>query len=260
MVKHIFCDLDGTLLKDFHKINDEDIEALMLAQEKGITISIATGRLDYEIKMLMDKYNFKGYRVSQNGAVVFDNHMNLVYEKSLSHEDIQIILAALKGQKIIIFFETAEAYIVEKKLPIVEEFEKSQPFITYIENQNILHELDKHQFVTISIWAEKDDNVNIKKYLDSILPNHIVSYISSKYTIDITSSYNSKGNGIMQLCLKDNIPLNEIAVIGDSHNDISMFKITEHSYVMEEADLEVKAHANHSVINVKMAVLDIMKN
>lgn len=260
MIKHIFCDLDGTLLKDFHVIDDEDVEALKLAQEKGITISIATGRLDYEIKMLMDRYQLKGYRISQNGAVVFDEYDQLVYEKCLSHEDSLTILKALQGHHIITFFQTADAYIVEEKVPLIVEFEKSQSLITYIENKNILHELDKHQFVSISIWAEIDYNIELKKELDKVLPPHLISYISSKYTLDITNAENSKGNGIKQICQKSHISLNEIAVIGDSQNDISMFNITDYSYVMNEADFEVKKHAQYCIENVKNAVLDILKN
>jgi len=258
MIKHIFCDLDGTLLKDFHKIHDEDIKALQLAQEKGITISIATGRLDYEISMLMHQYQLKGYRISQNGGVVFNDQDQLVYEKSLSHDDILTILNVLKGLPIIIFFQTADAYIVEKKVQFVLDFEKSQSLITYIENQNILNELDNYEFVTISVWTEKDYNLELKMQLDQILPQNLISYVSSKYTLDITSAKNSKGNSIHHLCQSNGVSLDEIAVIGDSHNDISMFHITKHSYVMNEADLEVKKHAKVSVESVKDAVLDIL--
>ncbi len=260
MVKHIFCDLDGTLLKDFKTINKEDIEALKKAQDNGITVSIATGRLDYEIKMLMQKYQIKGYRISQNGAVVFDDNNQLVYEKSLSYQDIMKILEALKGHHIIVFFQTADAYIVEKKHPIVSEFEKSQTFITYIENMNILNELDHYEFVTISVWAEEGHNIEIKKQLDKILPKHVVTYVSSKYTLDITSAVNSKGNAIVHLCDKRGINLDEIAVIGDSQNDISMFNITNHSYVMIEADEDVKRHAKVVVNDVKDAVYHILNN
>ncbi|QVK17967.1 HAD family hydrolase [Mycoplasmatota bacterium] len=260
MIKHIFCDLDGTLLKDFNKILDEDIKALQAAQEKGLTVSIATGRLDYEIKMIMNKYQLKGYRISQNGAVVFDELNQLVYEKSISNEDTLTILKALKGYHIVIFFQTADAYIVEEKIPLIVEFEKSQSLITYNENKNILKELDKHQFISISIWAEEDHNIEIKKQLDKVLPPHLVSYVSSKYTLDITDVENSKGNGIKQICEKNKISLNEIAVIGDSQNDLSMFNITDNSYVMDEADVEVKKHAQFCVESVKHAVFDILNN
>lgn len=254
MIKHIFCDLDGTLIKDFHTINEEDIKALQTAQKKGIKISIATGRLDYEISMLMKKYKLNGFRISQNGAVVFSEDNQLIYEKELNIEDVHKILHTLKGQSVIVLFQTTDSYIVENKLSIIKEFEQSQPYITYIENKNILNELEKYQFVTISLWTEKDYNIELKKQLDEILPNNIVTYISSKYTLDITCLDNSKGNGISFLCKKNNINLDEIAVIGDSQNDISMFNITENSFVMYESNLDVKKYAKYEVESVKDAI------
>ncbi len=254
VVKHVFCDLDGTLLKNFRAIEEEDIKALQVAQEKGIKISIATGRLDYEINMVMGRLKLNGYRISQNGALVFSEDNKLVYEKALNIEDVHTILAALKGENTIIVFQTANDYIVENKNSIIIDIEKSQPYMRYIENKNILNELGKYQFVTISLLTEMGYNIDLKKQLDNILPKNIVSYISSKYTLDITCIENSKGNGIKNLCSKNKINLNEIAVIGDSQNDISMFEITENSFVMREADLEVKKYAKHEVESVKNAI------
>jgi hypothetical protein len=120
-----------------------------------------------------------------------------------------------------------------------------------------MNELDLHKIVTISLWAEENQNRLIKQKLDKKIPRHIESFVSSKYTLDITNADNSKGKAIKQICLKDNISLDEVAVIGDSHNDISMFEITKHSYAMNEADDEVKRKALNVVNNVKDAVIQI---
>jgi|SRR5690554_4763475 len=258
MNKHIFCDLDGTLLINFKEILDEDIEALLKAQKNGYTISIATGRLDYEIKMLMQKYGFHGYRISQNGAIVFDDNDELIYEKTLEEKDVITILEALQGQNIIVFFQTIDSYFIEKKLPIVKKFEKSQQYIKYIEKPNIMNELNNYHFTAISIWAEENDNINIKMQLDKVLPKHIESYISSKYTIDITSRDNSKGMAISELCKVKGISLDDIVVIGDSQNDISMFNITSNSFVMAQADSFVKSKAKNVVQSVKDVVKILM--
>jgi Cof subfamily protein (haloacid dehalogenase superfamily) len=254
MAKYIFTDLDGTLLQDFYKIDNSDIKALQKAQSEGVKISVATGRLDYEISMLMEKYNLHGYRISQNGAVVYDDQDNLVHETALTVEEVKLILNALKEFNVLIFFQTPDAYIIPKMLPLIKEFEDKQSFITYIENQNILNELDQHDIITISLWAEKDQNVSIKTHLNQILPSNLINYISSDFTLDITNKANSKGNAILNIAKKFGIPTEEIAVIGDSQNDISMFNITTHSFVMANAKEDVKQHAKYVVNSVKDAV------
>ena len=92
------------------------------------------------------------------------------------------------------------------------------------------------------------------------MPKHIESYVSSKYTIDITNKDNSKGNAINELCKARGISLKDIFVIGDSYNDISMFKITDNSFVMSEADDFVKNKAKNVVSSVKEAIEIIMLN
>jgi len=91
-MKYLFCDLDGTLLHDFHRVDLEDIAALQRAQEQGVKISIATGRLDYEIKMFMEQYGLSGFRVSQNGGVVYNEKNEVLHKELLTNKEIEIIL------------------------------------------------------------------------------------------------------------------------------------------------------------------------
>ena len=57
MKKHIFCDLDGTLLMDFRFVSEEDMEALQMPK-----IMVYNFNCDWTFrlrnKMLMDKYVF----------------------------------------------------------------------------------------------------------------------------------------------------------------------------------------------------------
>ena len=164
MNKHIFCDLDGTLLKDFKDLDLTDIEKLQQAQSLGCTVSIATGRLDYEVSMIMNKYKFNGYRISQNGALVFNQNNEVIYKKKLKSELILEIVNALKQFEVIIIFQTDQEYYVEEKLKILEDFERSQEYIRYNENKNILFELDNYEMISISVWAHKGENKKIKEY------------------------------------------------------------------------------------------------
>jgi Cof subfamily protein (haloacid dehalogenase superfamily) len=257
-MKYIFCDLDGTLIHNFHKIDKSDMEALQLAQEKGIKVSIATGRLDYEVREIMKEYGLNGYRISQNGGVVFSEENRIIHKITLATEDIHLILSTLQGYNLLIFIETENEYIIPKRVPIIEAFEKNQSYLTYVEKPDIFDTLDKHDIVTVSIWAEKDENLEIVKHLNEQLPDHIASYVSSSYTIDITSAKNSKGNAIKHLCDLNGIDLSDIAVIGDSYNDISMFELTQNCYVMSHADEVVKSKARNTTASVKEAVLAIL--
>ena len=89
--------------------------------------------------------------------------------------------------------------------------------------------------------------------------SEVIVYISSDYTLDITYKDNSKGNAILQIMDKENLNAEDIIVIGDSYNDVSMFRLTNHSFVMEEAEEEVKTYAKHVVSSVKEAITKLVK-
>ncbi|ERJ12458.1 Cof-type HAD-IIB family hydrolase [Haloplasma contractile] len=259
-VKHIFCDLDGTLLQEYCKLNSDDLTSIKEAEKEGIKVSIATGRLDYEIKKINNRVKINGYRISQNGAVVHNHDNQLIHMKSLTEEEIKQIVTKLSHLKVLVFFESRDAYYCIEKLKIIEDFEKSQDLLTYIERPNILNELHELEISSISIWAEKHENKNVQKSLEKMLPEHLTTYISSDYTLDITNVENSKGNAIRRICKHDDLDINEIAVIGDSYNDISMFNVTKHSYVIDKASNSVRKHANHTVKSVSEAIKHILEN
>lgn len=253
-MKYIFCDLDGTLLHDFYRVDDKDIAALKRAYKQGYLISIATGRLDYEINGFMEKYGIHGYRISQNGGIVFNDRNEIVYESLLKTEEVRMILDAIKGLPVLVFIQTENEYLVPKRIQMIEDFEKNQPFARYIEKPDVFEVLDELRIVTVSLWTEKDQNIEIKRVLDHCLPESIMTYVSSEYTIDITNALNSKGNAIKQLAKSNSIEMNDVYTIGDSFNDISMFEITPHSFVMKKAKPQVKEKATHVVSSVADAI------
>lgn len=259
-MKHIFCDLDGTLLLDFERIEDRDINALLKAEEKGYQVSIATGRLDYEIQALIKKYGLKGrYRVSQNGGIIFEDD-DLIYASYLTQDELKQTMAALESLPVITFIQTAQHYYVQKKTEIVEKFEKLQPFTRYDEMPDLYDRLDELSIVTVSLWTEKDENRWIREHLLKRIPDTLEPYITSEYTIDITHRINSKGRAIKILSERNQISPDDIYVIGDSYNDVSMFEFTKNSFAMAIADDEVKRHANTVVSTVEEAVEIILNN
>lgn len=77
-----------------------------------------------------------------------------------------------------------------------------------------------------------------------------VSVFLSDSAIEISALNTSKGIGLKKYAEENNIDLDEIAVIGDSGNDISMFEITKNSFAMSHAPKFVKEKANYIIDRV----------
>ncbi|MEO3947183.1 HAD-IIB family hydrolase [Gorillibacterium sp. CAU 1737] len=79
-------------------------------------------------------------------------------------------------------------------------------------------------------------------------------FISDKDCLDLMPLSVSKGAGLSVLAKHLGLRPDEIACIGDSYNDLSMFAFTPHSFAMENAPDEVKREARCVVRSVAEAV------
>ena len=68
--------------------------------------------------------------------------------------------------------------------------------------------------------------------------------------IEITSKGSSKGNALMDYAKSRGYSIDDVYCVGDTSNDISMFKQFPHSFVMAHSPKWVKDHACHEVNRV----------
>ncbi|MGH9807220.1 MAG: HAD family hydrolase, partial [Terriglobia bacterium] len=66
---------------------------------------------------------------------------------------------------------------------------------------------------------------------------------SQDYYLDITPPCQNKGTFVQAMARRLGISADEVAVIGDMHNDVAMFEVSGLSFAMGNASDEVKKHA-----------------
>ena len=71
-IKVIICDLDQTLLNSNKQISQNDLEALRATQDKGIFITICSGRIFTMLGTYVRDLEIKGPLISTNGAAIID--------------------------------------------------------------------------------------------------------------------------------------------------------------------------------------------
>ncbi len=82
---------------------------------------------------------------------------------------------------------------------------------------------------------------------------------SDQDMIDIGPLNSSKGISISELCQRYNIGQDDLIVVGDSENDIPMFKTTPHSYCIDLAEPRVIESASHSVASVQELIDNLLE-
>ncbi|ARI78272.1 HAD family hydrolase [Halobacillus mangrovi] len=259
MIKLFISDLDGTLLGMDHFIKNEDVDALKQLEDRGIPLTVASGRMDHEIKEVLKRVGVYGHRVSQNGAFVFDKDSEHIYSKTFDSQTAKEVVDAVEEEPMIKTVSTAdETYTKEhnKWIDIISE----QLFHDIKIDPNMTERFGTSLSPSkITLHGQEQDVIDAFNRIDQSFGKEIDCFISHETCVDIMPKAINKGNGIRSLIEKLGIEPHEVACVGDSFNDVAMFELTPHSYVMSTAHNEVIEKANTTVDHVHEAIEDLEK-
>lgn len=264
MNKVLITDLDGTLFypKDrIHMIAKKNLFFCQSFIDNGGKLVIASGRSLAYGKKVEKVLNRKIDIIAYNGSSIYSNH-KLIFSEKLKNEDaetiIEDIFSSYRVLGVAIFCDDGLYMKTKAKLKGVALLTKF-----YFKMQGVLAE-DMHFEKEKYEDAIKNKNIYKVLILFGIMPgskkramesNKIIrstyENIESSWSstvIEITQKNISKGNAISKYCEINKINKEDIYVVGDSGNDISMFKnFHENSFAMSHAPKIVKKYAKYSL-------------
>lgn len=255
MIKHIFCDLDGTLFID--KITDVDKNAILLAKDFGITFNIATGRVLDHSKSILEECNIEGYLITENGSYVYDKNLNLVFSQAMTDAQIKKIISIYNSFDYIDKDEDVIYFKYDGRVVMPVDGSKAEYLTRGFEIDEKICEYDAYMSKVGNIGVLTTDSKKLSKMIESFkeeLSSELDVYASSRTTINIVPKGVSKLEGIKCVCKKESISLNEVAAIGDSPNDMSMLKNINMSFAMSDAFDSIKNVSKYETPTVADAI------
>lgn len=264
MIKLFFTDLDGTFFYPSIHVSQENLNAVQKLFDREVFFGIATGRTDKEVVELSKHINLEHvYRVSANGATVRSKKGNLISKYLIPYPIGRDLFAILNQNGVAVLYKNDdEVFCQSRDKTLRQERVNDQHIldINYVQNLAPII-LKNHDNITSFVVTPEDPTQNdaFIKIMEAfqkspLLVANITAIQTSKYSYDFMNIKASKGNGILDIARTLGIAPDEIAVIGDSYNDLSMFEITPHSYVMDHADDTVQKKAAHVVSSVAEAI------
>ncbi|OXM84260.1 HAD family hydrolase [Paenibacillus rigui] len=252
MIKLIVSDLDGTLMQKGHQFRQEDRDALIEAMNQGIIVCFASGRMYPEIRHVMDELELKVHSVSQNGAYVHTLDGKLIQHDTFETGLIKQLAVAALDLPFITVMCSADSYIVTDERHRHIQANLLAPLLV---NPHAVEALGSELMCgKITYLGDVNELLKLKQALLSTYGDHIDSYIADVDCLDVMPLHVSKGTGIRALQKHLGIAPEETLCIGDSFNDVSMFRDTPHSFAMAGAHPDVKAKAAYEVRSVAEAV------
>ena len=260
MKKIIFCDMDGTIIDSNGVRHPKDKEMIQRLRDAGHYFAFCTGRNEQEAAMIIDAFGFPyDFLVLNNGAHIVDHQGNDLFKKQVPGDvGKEIIQYCLDYENMKIFF-----YNGKHTVGLVNGKTCLHEYNGYFETDlyDFNEEYKKMNAFDIIALAQTDGEINhILEIQHHIKQNYGIAALGTLNVIylDITAADCSKGTGITTLCDLLNEDL-ETYCIGDSFNDISMFKVAHNPYSFKHVDEVITQHSKKQVDFVYELLEDMLK-
>jgi Cof subfamily protein (haloacid dehalogenase superfamily) len=250
MIRLFATDLDDTLLNHEKQIDQHNLDALERLQRAGIQVTVASGRNEVEIEQVIKNVPGDFHRVCQNGAFIYLNSQKRIYDGYFEADLAKQIYHVGKKAGMYCFIGTARTMYISEKNHFIER--KSQQVAINLEfDPSIENRLGEDILPSKFCYlGEAPDLQQFKQLLLQTFPGQIDTFISAPHCLDVMPHGINKGNGVRHLADHLGYDLSEVACIGDSENDIPMFQVVPHSFVMSVAKPSVQTEAKQVVSSV----------
>ena len=235
--KIIFVDIDGTILD--HSIHDWDYETINYLRElqsRGVLIYLCTAR-PYDSILSTGLLNF--YKpdgiVATNGGVAFDG--NKVIFANVIPEDIvrEVERVANRHHLVLELATTTERHFTAKVNSYVEKY-----FTVYLETKPKIIKYDNKDVSAILMFAPEKFDEKLKQEL----PKEMDYLRFDAHGVDVGYHRNTKGEGIRRVLEYLNIDKKYAIGVGDSFDDITMFRACGLSLAMGNGSEETRQAAD----------------
>ena len=246
-------DMDGTLLNDKKVISDGNINAIRLANERGVRVAVCTGRIFTSADFFSDLLGVKSPVIASNGAYIMEKDRgDVVYKATLGVENCKKLLSMFRKYDIYPHYYTSDTVFTEKLIyssSFYADVNKTLPkdkqvkIVVVKDWDEVFEKYEKEIFKSIGVDEDIEKIKKAKLYLRSLEEFEVVS--SRFDNFEAMNKGVSKGNAVKVLAEYYGITREQIICIGDSENDLSMIKFAGLGVAMGNADLDVKAAAQY---------------
>jgi hypothetical protein len=237
-IKLIVLDVDATLIDSPKErlVSQPVKDAITAAIEKGIIVSIASGRNYALIQDYVLDLKITGPCICCNGAVILDDEQ-IYYQKDIHPKTVTFCLQFAKEHHLMVaIFDGYHSYLVSSDHSLKHQNRKETDHVTMARcNFDEYPGLCTGDVYTLSFVSESygDMERSFKKFLGlaetGALPQEVeveISQASSHLNVfSVTAKDVNKGSSLVELAKIYGLRKEEIMAIGDSENDLAMIKM-----------------------------------
>lgn len=258
MINLFVSDMDGTLLDEYHQINDVTAASIKKWQASGREFLIATGRDYPSASRLLKAQDIQCAMINLNGALLHDQQGKVLAKHPIQFSTSQAILTFLEGIDVIITLSTEKNFYMSNQDQYIERLnhyyqEQGHGDMTAAQIKAHLKDAleledyfqaDDQEVLKMMVISDTPSSLEVCRQFIRTFPDIDITS-SDKANLELTSITAQKGLALQEYLNISNHSLDTTATIGDSLNDRSMLSLCPHSYAMANASKEIKTLARY---------------
>jgi Cof subfamily protein (haloacid dehalogenase superfamily) len=241
VIKLLALDIDDTLTHASGNVSEEALKAVAQAQQKGIQVVLVSARSPQGIEQIAGLLSKAVHRISYVGAVIQDKKKVELQRLRLDYSIANDIARFADNQAIslTINLEDVEYHTQgHKRVSATPQVSvhSAVELISVEKTPVLIGIVGHHASSLLRMYCKERHSKNV----------HVISHVKStgEYVSTlIVHKEAQKGRALLKLCEYLAIDASEVLAIGDSHSDITMFKIAGLSVAVKNASQAVQASA-----------------
>lgn len=245
--KLLVTDIDDTLLTTDKRITDNVRNTLYKAQDAGVTLAIASGRLPIGVKPFAQELRIPergGYYLAFNGGLILDAQNNILHADVLDPKYLPAVCEALMPYDVAVLVHQHDKIFTDNNQNSYAYTEPEALHQPLYRLNDLLTDVtwDLHK---ILIAGEPEILKEAEPMLKERFGDELDIFLSAPWFLDVMPKGVTKGAGIRYIAAQMGISMDEVIACGDSYNDISMIRAAGLGVAMHNAEDALKAAADY---------------
>lgn len=241
MIKHIFLDMDGTLLNSAGQVDQRNIDAIISSE---IPVTLVSARAPMEMSTAISQLQLRTTQIGFNGGLLFMPNvqgLKIIQDSAIHPADFKTVFDLVETHfpsVSLSYYDSTKWY--SKKVDRGIQFERR---LTH-QSPTLIDELTPDETKVYKIMMIVFDPTVMPKLLTALHAlkiDGISIQQSGDLYLEITSRDAKKSHGISQILASEHLDKSETAAFGDGYNDLPMFESVGVPIVMENAFPDIKA-------------------
>ena len=236
-------DVDGTLVTHEKVLTDKAVKAVEDLRAAGIRFAITSGRPPKGMAMVIGPLAIDTPIAGFNGGLFTDAALKPIEERKVPADIAAEVVAMIEEAGLDVWLYAGNDWLIHKAdAPHVAREQHTVQFAPVI-----VADFSDRYGDAVKIVGVSDDHDAIHACVLKVreaFGDKVTAALSQPYYLDVTHTQANKGGVVLALSKQLGIPVEEIATIGDSENDTSMFVKGGFAIAMGNADEETQAKAD----------------